>query len=100
MKTIKEIKKMSLVTTNVINMDMNDEEFAKEIIACVGRHANNDFGDLSEEDVKANLKALKDDLKYDRVLSRYATSKGDIYVITEHRDGNSYLTTVLYCDEY
>ena len=100
MKTIKEIKKMSLIATNVINMDMNDAEFAAEIITCIDRHANNDFGDLGEEDVKANLKALKDNLKYDRILSRYTTSKGDIYIITEQHEDNEYVTTVLYCHEY
>ena len=59
------------------------------------RHHCGDWGDeLCPEDKEANDQSLKDGT---RLLSRYATTGGSIYIITEH-DRSS--TTILLPSEY
>lgn len=53
-------------------------------------------GILGEEDKALNDNAVKNP-KSDRILARYKTCKGDIYIITEW--DRSY-TTLLFCNEY
>lgn len=61
----------------------------------VDRHVRGDWGDLSDDDRKANEQALIDG---DRLLSAYHTSKGTkIWVITE---ADRSVTTILLPDDY
>ena len=58
------------------------------------RHNCGDWGDMCDEDKKANDDALKDG---DRIFSAYTTPLGKIWIITEW--DRSY-TTVLIPDDY
>lgn len=66
----------------------------------VSRHANGDWGDVSDEDRQANEHAL---LVGSRLLSVYHTSNGvKLWIITEAADdnGDRAATTVLLPEEY
>jgi hypothetical protein len=66
-----------------------------EVLGCLLRHANGDWGDLTEEDKQANELALKDG---ERLVSAYKFDDGrKMYIITEW--DRSY-TTVLLPEEY
>ena len=74
-----------------------------EILKCLDRHLNNDFGDLEQEDKDLNTDALKDNLNNGRVVSKYITSKADIYIITENYKGYDnikLLTTIMLTSDY
>ena len=61
----------------------------------VARHVTGDWGDLTDEDKRANDRALKD---CSRILSAYRTRKGvRIWIITE---ADRSVTTVLLPSEY
>lgn len=61
----------------------------------ITRHATGDFGDLCEEDIETNKRAIKSG--EDRVLSAYIINEDKFYVITEW---DRSVTTVLFADEY
>ena len=59
------------------------------------RHMSNDWGDLSDEDVRENELSLKEGF---RLLSAYRTAKGQkLWIITE---ADRSATTILLPDEY
>lgn len=58
------------------------------------RHASGDWGDLCDEDQHLNDEALHDG---SRILSSYITTKGKLWIITEH-DRSS--TCILLPEEY
>lgn len=58
------------------------------------RHAVGDWGDLNEDDYRANVEALEHE---DRLLSVYNLQHGKVYIITE-ADRSS--TTLLLAEEY
>ncbi len=60
----------------------------------VRRHAGGDWGDLTHEDVEANVTAVRHDL---RIFSSYKFTAGKVWVITE-ADRSS--TCVLLPDDY
>ena len=67
----------------------------EELQAALGRHQNGDWGDLCDEDRKANVSALTHG---ERLVSVYRTKAGvKFYIITEH---DRSVTTVLLPDEY
>lgn len=82
------------MTNGICNTALNNEAFFKEVLRALDRYNSKDWGELCEEDKQANEYALKHDL---RILAKYETSKGPIYIITEW-DRNT--TTVLFTDEY
>ena len=97
------MERNTIVTTKTIKNDMETcGEFAEIVGECLKKHFSNDFGTLGEMDIKMNLAALKSGLKNDRVLSRYETNYGNIYIISELYSNKDYdiVTTVMYCDEY
>ena len=55
------------------------------------RYCKKDWGDIPEEDKRMN------DLDDDRIVARYNSKHGDIYIITEW--DRSY-TTILFTNEY
>lgn len=65
-----------------------------DILWYLGRHQEGDWGDIPEEDKKINDWALKNN---GRVISKYRTEAGDIYIITEP---DRSFTTVLFAWEY
>lgn len=84
------------VMTNGIRETLSEsKKFAKEICVLLKRYLHQDWGDLTEEDKQINDEAYKN--KNDRVLARYETSQGIVYVINESY-GN--ITTILFANEY
>ncbi|HRI72090.1 MAG TPA: hypothetical protein PK156_47985 [Polyangium sp.] len=67
----------------------------EEVLASLVRHADGDWGDLEEEDKRANEQALEDG---ERLMSAYKFEDGrKVYVITEW---DRSVTTVLLPEEY
>lgn len=69
------------------------------IASCLARHLRGDWGDLGEDDSRANWKAIEDG---SRLLSKYVVRDEAIYIVTEAEDENLKrpLTTILFTDEY
>lgn len=82
------------VATRRIKADMQDPIFEREIMMCLNRYENCDWGDTSEDDKPLNDEAVETG---DRILAAYETTKGRIWIITEQ---DRTVTTVLYPDEY
>jgi hypothetical protein len=73
--------------------DMNFNDFA---VSSLQRHLNGDWGDLCEEDKRANDFALRNG--DDRLFSKYNFDEDtSIYIITEW---DRSATTILFPDEY
>ncbi len=66
----------------------------EEVLACLARHQNGDWGDLDEEDKETNNKALKLE---GRILSAYTVHDTKIWIITEW---DRSVTTILLPEEY
>lgn len=60
----------------------------------IGRHISGDWGDLTQEDVAANMHGVQHDL---RIFSSYKFAAGKVWVITE-ADRSS--TCILLPDDY
>ena len=78
------------LTAGVAALELDPEDIAR----LLHRHQCGDWGDLDDEDKQANDRDLKCG---ERLLSRYDTEAGPLYVITE-RDRST--TTVLLRSEY
>jgi hypothetical protein len=82
-----------LVATKGAMAKVNHEE----IIKAISRHIKGDYGDMCEEDCKANEDALKFG---GRIFSSYKTAdEVKFWVITEG-EGSGIITTVLLPSEY
>jgi len=83
------------MTRGVNDRVAKDGGFAKFILKSLKRHANCDWGDLSEEDRKENEFSLNKQL---RLLSAYKHSDNTkIWIITE---ADRSATTTLFPEEY
>ncbi len=81
-----------VVTMGALEALNLNAQFAVDFLT---KHANCEWGDLCEEDRKANDYAL---VHGERLLSAYdLTDKSRIYIITEHDRGT---TTIVTPDEY
>ena len=104
MKKLSDIKErnQTLMTRTIGEKFNENEQFAKEVTEAVEKHFNNDFGDLVQEDIEANMRGIETNLEGDRVLSKYSTCEGNIYIITElyQSEGFDIVTNILFCDEY
>ena len=68
--------------------------FGLEVWQAFQRYLHMDWGDLCQEDLDQNVRAL---VNGERILALYATSRGRIYIITEW---DRSVTTILFTDEY
>ena len=85
-----------LVFTRGVNDKIADDTpFAKFVTESLGRHANGDWGDLSQEDKDENELSLKEGFRLLSAYERDALPK--IWIITE---ADRSVTTVLFPDEY
>lgn len=85
-----------MVMTRGINEEMSsDEDFEKEVLKAFSRYLKKDWGEMCEEDKQMNDEAVRSG--NNRILASYETSKGNIYIITEH---DRSATTILFADEY
>ena len=74
-------------------MDLN-YEFAIEVFKSYTKYINADWGDTCANDCELNAEALKTG---ERILAKYITSKGDVFIITEW---DRSVTTILFANEY
>jgi len=85
----------NLYQSHDINQAFNQEcKFAKQVIKCTGKYMRMDWGDVCTGDSKMNDHAVY--LGGDRVVAKYKTNKGDIFIITE-QDRSA--TTVMFAHE-
>lgn len=85
-----------VATSGVYEMVGEDIKFNQFVATSFIRHCNGDWGDLCEEDKKANDFALRNG--DDRLFSKYNYKDGvSIYIITEW---DRSVTTILFPDEY
>ena len=84
MKKLSDIKErnQTLMTRTIGEKFNENEQFAKEVTKAVAKHFNNDCGDLVQEDIEANMRGIETNLEGDRVLSKYSTCEGNIYIKT------------------
>ena len=89
-----------VVTKSINDLMTAEQKFAVEVTVALQRYAVKDWGNLDEEDKKANEEALKypDDLY---VMGAYDTSKGKIWIITNRISemAGDNATTVCFPDE-
>jgi hypothetical protein len=82
-------------TVGINNAIADNYKFAKTIMKCLGRYANMDWGETCKEDCNLNNSAVF--FNDDRVVAKYETNKGNIFIITEHDRSN---TTIMFAEEY
>lgn len=89
-----------VVTKSINDLMEAEQKFAVEVTVALQRYAVKDWGNLDEEDKKANEETLKypDDLY---VMGAYDTSKGKIWIITNRISemAGDNATTVCFPDE-
>lgn len=87
-----------VVATMAIGELMEEgKEQTEWVLACLNRHAGGDWGDLVDEDKKANDEALSESYP-DRIFSAYVHEEyGKIWIITEW---DRTITTILRPEEY
>lgn len=84
-----------LVLTDGISTEFADnKEFADEVRQSYAKYTQCDWGDTCKNDAKLNDDAIKNN---DRIVAKYNTSKGAIFIITEW--DRSY-TTIMFTYEY
>jgi hypothetical protein len=81
-------------TRGVNDLVAVDSSFAKFVMDSLKRHANCDWGDLSDEDKRENDLSLDKGL---RLFSAYKQGKFKIWIITE---ADRSATTILFPEEY
>ena len=96
-----DINKIGEIGQTVITRGLDaaikeNDQAAADLWTAYRRYLACDWGELTEEDKAANDAAVKDPGS-DRILARYHTAAGDIYIITEC---DRSATTFLFCDEY
>ncbi len=90
----------TLMTCGIRDIIDSSPEAAWVFNECLFRHANQDWGDLCEEDRQMNDDALEAERKgepTDQLFSSYNTDFGKIFIITEW---DRSVTTVLLAEEY
>lgn len=85
----------TVMTRAVGNAVVENYLFYQFAFSSLERYKNHDWGDLPNEDKRMNDSAIKNN--DDRIVARYNSEYGDIYIITEW--DRSY-TTILFTHEY
>jgi len=86
----------SFYQTNSINETVKrSKKFRKEILEIIGKYKVMNWGDTCKGDCVLNNNAVY--LGNDRIVAKYITSKGDVFIITE-QDRSA--TTILFASEY
>ena len=85
----------TVMTRAVGNAVVENFQFYQFAFSSLERYKNHDWGDMPREDKRMNDLAVKNN--DDRIVARYNSEYGDIYIITEW--DRSY-TTILFVNEY
>lgn len=85
----------TVMTRGIADAMEESKDFAKEVHKALERYTACDWGELDEEDSEMNNSAVQNN--DDRILAKYDTSEGAIYIITEW---DRSVTTILFTDEY
>ncbi len=85
-----------VMTRGVADWSADDEtgETNADLLLCLSRHADGDWGEVCDEDKDSNEYALN---RYLRLLSAYTVQSKKIWIITE---ADRSATTILFPDEY
>ncbi len=83
-----------LATRGVADEIEVNELFRLEVQVAFQRYISGDWGEVAEEDKKANDQAVKNG---ERIVAAYRTDKGKIWIITEW---DRSATTILFPSEY
>ena len=75
----------------------DDRRMAKAVLSALGRFNRHDWGKLCDEDKALNDADLR--ARDGRVLAKYPSPQGDMYVIRDFYPDYD-LVTVLFCNEY
>ena len=85
-----------VVITRGVNAEITRSiEFSQFILESIAKYRNCDWGNLGKEDKAMNDNAVKNN--DDRIVARYNSTYGDIYIITEW---DRSATTILFTHEY
>ena len=81
-------------TSGVAEAAKASQRFYMEVQQAFNKYMRGDWGDTCQEDAELNNQAVENN---ERVVAKYKTSEGDIFIITEW--DRSY-TTILFANEY
>lgn len=82
-------------TSSIAHLMQESRDFATQINKVFHRYQQGDWGELDASDKKLNDDAVESG--NDRILAKYETIRGDIYIITEW---DRSATTILFTSEY
>jgi len=82
-------------TQGINNAIEHDFKYAKEIMKCLGKYRTMNWGDTCKDDCELNNFAVYNG--DERVVAKYKTSKGNIFIITE---SDRSATTIMFAEEY
>ena len=82
-------------TRRIYETCLSDWNFYVEIIRALSKFLTFDWGNTCESDKRLNDRAVK--YGNERIVAKYNTSKGDIFIITETDCTTS---TILFANEY
>lgn len=91
---------MAFYFTGRITQDMQktDARLKAEVDEAINKYSQLDFGKVPREDVEANINDLR--AWRGRVLGRYDTYKGNIYLDGFFKDADTMEVTICYCSDY
>ena len=85
---------MLVATMGVIYRIADNVEFAKHVSSALGKFKNKNWGEMDNEDIKANDWA---DANTGRILAAYGSGEDKIWII---READNSATTILFPSEY
>lgn len=93
---MKKLELGQVVQTRAIaEASKEDTNFFGQVLVAFNKYQRNDWGDTSPEDAALNDAAVENG--DDRVVAKYKTTKGNIFIITEW---DRSATTILFANEY
>ena len=87
------------MTQRIATTTEQNESFATQLHEALTRYKNCDWGEVCDEDKKLND---NDVIRNDgaRILARYGTCEGDIYILTYLIPAPDRYTTIMFTEEY
>lgn len=92
------MKYQAYITAKLNNDMANDEATAQAVYKALKRFNSGDWGNVPQEDKDANNADLT--RREGRVLARYDTPNGDIYINLSFEESGEDTALLMYCNEY